>query len=138
MAQKDKTPEPNPKHQVIVKYEQIKAHVERNKPIYAFAGGIVLTTAIFVVTRRLTTSVLVKKIVFKDSVLLIQTYARHQGAPSWVVRCVETGEIFTSQSDAAMRMGLDPSTISRHLNGTKAHVMGYHFVRLAMAIPKNG
>lgn len=56
-----------------------------------------------------------------------------RGAPSWVVRCQETGEAFMSQRAAASAMGLPEAEISRHLNGTLEHVRGYHFDRLCMA-----
>lgn len=144
----DEPSEPNLKHQVIVKYEQIKGHVERNKPFYAFAGGIVVTAVVIVVTKRVDmrylggtvrTALLAKNVTVKDSgVLLIQTFERWTGSPSWMVRCVETGRVFTSQADAAKIMDLSPTTLSRHLNGLRDHVNGYHFVRVAMAIPRNG
>lgn len=56
-----------------------------------------------------------------------------RGAPSWVVRCLETGEAFMSQRAAANAMGLSEAEISRHLNGALDHVRGYHFDRICMA-----
>jgi hypothetical protein len=55
------------------------------------------------------------------------------GSPSWVVRCLETGEIFTSQLKAASEMNVPASDISKHLNGILDHVRGYHFERICMA-----
>ncbi len=57
-----------------------------------------------------------------------------QGPPSWVIRCLETGEIFMSQKQAAELMGLPASHISEHLNGAMPHVRGYTFERLCMAV----
>lgn len=56
-----------------------------------------------------------------------------RGAPSLVVRCLETGEAFMSQRTAANVMGLSEAEISRHLNGALDHVRGYHFDRICMA-----
>jgi hypothetical protein len=56
-----------------------------------------------------------------------------QGAPSWVVRCIETGVIFTSQRSAAIAMDLIETNLSKHLNGMIDHVGGYHFERICLA-----
>lgn len=59
--------------------------------------------------------------------------SNRKGPPSWVIRCLETNEIFTSQNEAARIMNLSISDISRHLNGLKDNVNGYHFERICMA-----
>ena len=59
--------------------------------------------------------------------------ANRQGPPSWVVRCLETGKIFTSQHQTALKMELRESDLSRHLNGVLDHVDGYHFERICLA-----
>jgi hypothetical protein len=59
--------------------------------------------------------------------------AGRQGPPSWVVRCKETGDIFTSQAAAAREMNLSPVDLSRHLNGLRPDVLGNHFDRICMA-----
>lgn len=56
-----------------------------------------------------------------------------QGPPSWVVRCKETGNIFTSQRTAALETGVPENELSRHLNGMLEHVRGLHFERICMA-----
>jgi len=71
-----------------------------------------------------------------QSVLLIQTFERWTGPPSWMVRCVETGTVFTSQESAARIMKISKSMLSTHLSGKAESVGGYHFVRVAMAIPR--
>ena len=59
--------------------------------------------------------------------------SERQGPPSWVVRCIETGNVFTSQRSAAFAMEISESNISRQLNGLKDQADGYHFERLCMA-----
>lgn len=59
--------------------------------------------------------------------------ANRQGAPSWVVRCLETGEVYPSQRAAAIANGLAESDLSRHLNGIRELSEGLHFERICMA-----
>jgi len=59
--------------------------------------------------------------------------ANRQGPPSWVIRCKETGDIFTSQNSAAGAMGLSSSNLSQHLNGVQDSVSGFTFERICMA-----
>ena len=59
--------------------------------------------------------------------------SNRQGPPSWVIRCKETGALFTSQNSAAVEMGLPASEISKHLNGVMGNVRGNTFERICMA-----
>ena len=75
-------------------------------------------------------SVLGKKVVMNDVSYIV---SNRQGPPSWVVRCVETGGIFSSQNSAAREMGLSTAELSKHLNGLMDTVRGYTFERICMA-----
>jgi hypothetical protein len=139
MDQNEETPKSSFKDRVAKKYNGIKGHVRKNQTTYVVvAAGVVVVTVTFLVTRRVYAPTFLRKVVIKDSVIVIQTYARRQGPPSYVVECVETGAKFVSQHHAAHAMKIDPSTLSRHLNGFTENCGGYHFVRLAMAIPRTG
>lgn len=59
--------------------------------------------------------------------------ANRQGAPSWVVRCLETGEVYSSQRSAAIANGIAESDLSRHLNGIRDLSEGLHFERICLA-----
>lgn len=59
--------------------------------------------------------------------------SNRKGAPSWVVRCVETGQIYTSQRAAALATGIAESDISRHLNGLRELSENLHFERICLA-----
>jgi hypothetical protein len=59
--------------------------------------------------------------------------ANRPGPPSWVIRCLETNELFMSQAQAAFEMELLPCEISNHLNGLRDDVRGFHFERICMA-----
>lgn len=82
-----------------------------------------------------TIGILGQKVVIKDSTLNIASYisADRQGPPSWVVRCLETDKVFTSQRSAALAMGLAQDHLSNHLNGTRDDVSGFHFERVCLA-----
>ena len=71
----------------------------------------------------------------KNNVLSAISYisANRQGPPSWVVRCIETGNIFTSQNAASIEMDIPANELSRHLTGVLEDVRGFHFERVCMA-----
>ena len=45
------------------------------------------------------------------------------------ITCVNTGQVFRTQSEAAHTLGLNQSNISQHLRGRIPHVKGYTFIR---------
>jgi hypothetical protein len=128
------------------KLDKVKGVIKRNWKPFAIGAGTIIV--IYIVTKRvdtrylsgtIRTALLANKVTVKDQgVLLIQTFERWKGAPGWMVRCVETGQVFTSQTAAARHVGVDASTLSKHVRGLTEHAGGYHFVRVAMAIPRNG
>ena len=59
--------------------------------------------------------------------------SNRQGPPSWVVRCIETGEVFSSQNKAAEVLGISKQDLSKHLNKTMDTADGLHFERICMA-----
>jgi hypothetical protein len=126
--------------------DSIKAHVGRHKTIYCSVGtGIIVAGITYTITRGVASqsisggisvtakrgiSVLGKKVVMNN---VSYISANRQGSPSWVVRCLETGEIFTSQLSAARELDIPASEISKHLNGLMDHVRGYHLERVCLA-----
>lgn len=123
----------------------IKDHIHNHLVLYSIGGAIVvagITTCVvrgvasqsdsrdIVVTANRAIGVVGKKVVMRN---VSYISSDRQGPPSWVVRCKETGEIFTSQRSAAMSMGLSDSHISQHLNGVREHVNGNTFERICMA-----
>jgi hypothetical protein len=126
--------------------EKVKKHVQKHKKEYIAAiGGAAVATITCAIVRDIVSqpighgasvtakrgiSVLGKKVVMHN---VSYIYANRQGPPSWVVRCIETGEIFSSQNSAALTMELAPQEISKHLCGLMDHVRGYHFERICLA-----
>jgi hypothetical protein len=127
-------------------YEKAKAHFEKHKLLYCCLGAGLLGAGITTLVMRGVASqhisrgisvtaeggiaVLGKNVVM-DNVSYIS--AERQGPPSWVIRCIETGNIFTSQASAATEMDLSASEISKHLNGVRDHVRGFTFERICLA-----
>jgi hypothetical protein len=139
------------------RYEQFKLHVQKHKGKYIFGASVVTVAGITCLVMRgrvpqhiscgipvaaqggipvLGESVALQNVVTgRNNVLNAVSYisANRQGPPSWVVRCLETGDVFTSQKAAAIAMDLPASEISRQLNGVIEHVRGNTFERLCMA-----
>lgn len=124
----------------------IKEHFKKHRTIYlCTATGVVVAGITCVIMRGVASrhiedgcTVLAKggytvlgKSVVTNNVSYISS--NRQGPPSWVVRCIETGNIFASQKSAAIEMGIDPSNLSKHLNGIFNNADGYHFERICMA-----
>ena len=127
--------------------EQIKEHFKRHKVLYSCIGtgiGVAGITCVIMrsrasqhigrgtsVTANRGISVVAERSVVTSNVSFISS--RRQGAPSWVVRCKETGHIAPSQLKMAVDMGLSASEISKQLTGAMDNVRGYHFERICLA-----
>jgi hypothetical protein len=128
------------------KYQQIKAHLQENRNAYlAGIGGAAFAGITCLIMRGVASqpisvaigdtasgaiSVAGKEVVM-NNVSFISS--NRQGSPAWVIRCLETNKIFTSQRKAAIEMGLSQSRLSSHLNGVRDNVNGLHFERICLA-----
>jgi hypothetical protein len=65
-----------------------------------------------------------------NGVLNYTVESSRQGPPSWVVQCLETGDVYSSQNKAAEALDLSSSTISQQINGIKPDAGGLHFKRI--------
>ena len=139
------------------RFERVKHHIQDNKRSYlAFGGGVIFAAGTMLVMRRSSISLALREtagpalrgtgensvfsfvspttIAGKTTINVSQIVDAHrQGAPSWVVRCIETGETFVSQRQAALAKGLSESRLSTHLNGITENLDGLHFERICMA-----
>lgn len=128
------------------KFDKIKKFGKKNWLPFTIGAGITLVTIIVTkkyispfVTARVSTKVttmIAKKIVLKDSVLLVQTYNPHQGPPSWMVR--SGNQLWRSQTAAAKAVGVSNSTMSQHLNGMRPHINGRVYERVAIEVGRKG
>ena len=122
--------------------DKIKTHWEKYKQTYITVGvGVVVGVTIFIVARKTAPTLNigksavvtdVKQFVIKGDLNYTITSNR-QGSPSWVVRCIETGDVFSSQNEAAKTLGINTSILSKQLNGLTESINGLHFERICMA-----
>jgi hypothetical protein len=140
---------------IAEEWDNIKSHFQRNKTTYVAVGVAGITYALMrstssphigranwgVPAERANWGVLgenvasIRALQFFSKGQHISTVieANRQGPPSWVVRCKETGDVFTSQRAAATEMGLSAAHLSQHLNGIRGEVAGNHFERICLA-----
>lgn len=129
---------------------RVRKHLKKNKQIYIGLGiGLGFAGITWLIVRNqsqpITSSVTGgaghsvtvtgHRVEIRDNTLNMVSYisAERQGPPSWVVRCIETGQVFTSQRSAALAMEIAETNISKHLNGLQDTAQGYTFERLCMA-----
>ena len=126
--------------------EELKKHLSDNKKFYiGLSAGAGIAGITYLIMRNNSTqpisrgiavtasrgiAVTGKKVVMEN---VSYISSNRSGPPSWVVRCVQTGQIYTSQTSAANEMGLKASEISRHLNGLRDTVRGYTFERICLS-----
>lgn len=126
--------------------ERIKNHVKEHKIEYACAATAIVSAGFTYAIMRGTSSrsisdcrtvatnhsntVIGKKIVMKDVSLIS---SNRKGSPSWVIQCLETGNVFRSQRDAAINMGINPTNVSKQLNGHLPTAEGFTFERICLA-----
>ncbi len=122
--------------------EKIKTHWEKYKQTYITVGvGVVVGVTIFIVARKTAPTLNIGKSAVVTDVNQFVTKgdlnytitSNRQGPPSWVVRCLETGEVFSSQNKAAEALKVSPHDISLSLNGLKDNAGGLHFERICIA-----
>lgn len=124
----------------------VKKHVVEHKVIYSCAAtGVVVATFTYIIMRGIAKPSISRDVIVTTGPSVTGTRnrvvinnvsyisANRQGPPSWIIRCKETGDIFTSQHAAALALGITETNISKHLNGLQEHAQGYTFERLCMA-----
>jgi hypothetical protein len=126
------------------KIERIKRHFKERKDLYVGIGiGIGITGITCLIMRGRHASVprvldgparvTVRPLAFLSNqrtnvVAVIERAGR--GHPGYLVRCLETGEIYLSQIEAASAINTYPSVMSGHLQGKLPDVHGMHFERV--------
>ena len=117
--------------------QKVKDHLKKHKGVYiaGTAGFAVGATAAIVFTGgniQIVDSCKVTLFKWKSpTVNNVQLVSRTN--PAKAVQCLETGEVFASQTRAAELLGISKSALSKHLNGRSTHVGGLHFQRLTDA-----
>lgn len=124
--------------------DDLKTHIRENKRRYLLGvlgfAGITCLVMRGVASQPISSSVTGaagsnvigagKKVVMRNVSFIS---SNRQGPPSWVVRCLDTGDIFTSQRSAALALGITETNLSKHLNGLQETAEGLSFERICMA-----
>lgn len=103
--------------------KNVKDHVKKHQMIYSLGAGSVLTTTVFVLSRRFAGSVQIAP-VFNN----VNQQVNLGGYTTKFVKCIETGQVWEKVIDAADAVGVNRTVMSKHLNGHSAdHLFGKHY-----------
>lgn len=105
--------------------EKIKKHVDDHKLLYV-AGVCICVGLIFGRSMGSKTPVISNTAIASPVVNATASVA-NGGYSHKIVECLETGQIWKSVKDAAQAAGVEPYTMSKHLNGAKDHVKNLHY-----------
>lgn len=126
-----------------VAFVKAKQHIQDHKNVYLAAGGGLVVGGISVLlgTQDVsatikTTTVLPWKSTVTHNITQTTTLIR-RGHPGYVIKCLETGELFASQGRTADVMGISAANLSQHLNGKYPHAGGFTFERMGEAAAQN-
>jgi hypothetical protein len=129
------------------RYERIKAHVKKHEVVYScVVTGVVVAGITTIIMRSCGAAVprvadgpvkvTVQPLSFfskQENAIMTIIHRGGSGAPSYIVECLETGEAWLSQRQAAMMKNVSESVMSGHLNGKLDDVNGFHFRRIGLA-----
>jgi len=126
------------------RFEKIKAHLEKHKTLYACvatAAGVATFTAVIMRGRYVENPMgsnghdgaTVRLLSFLSNRPSVVTVIQREGRghPGYIVRCIETGDVFLSQTQAAAAMLIPEKVISHQITGKTLDANGYHFERVA-------
>ena len=121
------------------KLNNVKKHFKTNKNAY-ISGATALAVGV-VGTKALSNPVAVQKainqgmLIWKPVQNLEQTTVLvRRGHPGFIIKCVETGEVFASKARACEALNIARADLSKHLSGAQEAVKGLHFENLGEAI----
>jgi len=143
--------QPNEKGPMRDYIEKIKIHIEKHKMVYSCAAtavGVAGITAVIMRGRYETlaiggvygsktadTSITMRPFsFFSQQKNVVKVIARDgRGHPGYIIRSLDTQELFGSQREAASVFGISETLLSKHLSGKIQNAEGYRFERLSMA-----
>jgi len=130
--------------------EKVKTHLKENKTIYISAGvTAVLAGITYAIVRELHTTLdagvdcperePMGSLIFSNSLFGSSTnnvvttiHTGSKGNSGFVTKCIETGEIFATQGDAARAFGIPEEFMSKHLNYGRELFEDLHFERVGV------
>ena len=125
------------------KFDRIKQHLNENKDRYLIGAGALVVGAAAGYAGGFYTSGGVVQIVDSLKVQInspstneiVLTVVRNgRGHPGYITRCIETGQQWSTQGEAAAAIGRSSRHMTDHLNGATEHLNGLHFERVPAMI----
>lgn len=127
-------------------YNEIREHIKRHKTMYACAATAVGVATFTTLIMRGSHAKLDAGMdwpekapvdslfIFGNSKSNIVTtfHKGVQGHPGFITRCIETGELFANQGDAARAFNIPEEFLSKHLNYGKELIENLHFERVGV------
>lgn len=128
---------------------KFKKHIKENKKIYITGTVCFLVAGItcIIMRGRYADMQSVSDGLAKVTVRPLSFFSKHidqsttivnvveregRGHPGYITRCLETGELFLTQGEAAKAFSLSPANLSSHINGKFKDCGGYHFERVGL------
>lgn len=148
MSEEKKTVMEENSEEKVSRWDKIKAHVKRNEDRYtSFVAGALTSAVLFALNAHLNghgkTTVNgdvvenvgggnansnIENVVAVNSPITVEQHTNvinnFGGHMVKLVKCVETGEIFGSVTEAAEAAGVGRSAMSKHINGHTDHIFG--------------
>jgi hypothetical protein len=136
------------KEEITEKYERVKEHVKKHREGY-FVGALGLAGITWLIMREPRTTPLggvdrlarestgsfnsARSLFGSASNKVVTTiHNGSRGHPGFITRCIETGDQFETQTDAARFFGIPVNIMSQHLNRGRDLAEGLHFERVPL------
>lgn len=122
--------------------DKVKEHVRENKKYYVvggvIVGGIAIGTAGYILGSKTAPKEVMNHISPRQTLnwkptQTLEVYVEALGDPGNIIQDMTTGTIYASQRQAAEALGVDPSSVSRHLAGKFPDVKGHILKNLGKA-----
>ena len=124
---------------------ETKEHFAKYRNIYITAGLVVLGSVVTGLIVYSVTKTDIKPVsigdIHKNSNVAVNLggtlnytiQSARKRPPSWIVRCLENDQLYSSQEKASKELGINKATLSRHLNGLLDEVNHLHFERVCLS-----
>ncbi|QGJ89665.1 membrane protein [Gordonia Phage Odesza] len=120
--------------------DKVKSHIQENKKVY-IVGGVCLVVglaggALIVKAHQpppIKVQPKINQVLSWKPEAKLEVYIEALGDPGNIIQDTTTGTIYASQRQAADALGVDPSSVSRHLAGKFPDVKGHILSNLGKA-----
>lgn len=108
-------------------YQKVKLHLRTNKKLYITGGSCLATGLLLGGTGRVRIINNVTPVIAPVMNNIVNNTVNLGGHMTKLVKCLETGEVWETVTDAAKAAGVALPAMSRHLNEHTDHIKGLHY-----------